>query len=105
VRSTTDAAVGDTLTNKIEDEPYNLIKEMTLNNYLWSNGRSQPKKVGGKLELDVISVFFAKLDVMSQKLERLNVNFISSSTSSPSCEIYESVDHLTINYQVGSSFV
>jgi len=42
MRSTIDAAVGGILMNKTEDEAYNLIEEMTLNNYQWSNERSQP---------------------------------------------------------------
>jgi len=37
VRSTIDTAAGGTLMNKMEDEAYNLIEEMTLSNYLWSN--------------------------------------------------------------------
>jgi len=46
----------------------------------------------------------AKVDVMSQKLERLNINSIGPSTPSPSCEICGSVNHLTMNCQVGSAF-
>ena len=68
VRSTIDAAAGSTLMNKTEDKDYNLIDEMTLNNYQWSNERSQPKRVGGKLELDAISMLSTKVDAMSQKL-------------------------------------
>ena len=37
VRSTIDAAAGGTLMNKTEDEAYNLIEEMALNNFQWSN--------------------------------------------------------------------
>jgi len=51
--------------NKMEDEACNLIKEMTLNNCKWSNERSQPKRIGGKLELDAISTPSAKIDAMS----------------------------------------
>ena len=36
IRSTIDAAAGGTLMNKIEDEAYTLIDEMTLNNFQWS---------------------------------------------------------------------
>jgi len=90
--------------NKIEDEAYNLIGDMVLNNYQWSNERSQPKRVGGKLELDAIFILSAKVDAMSQRLERLNVNSISSTTPSPSCEICRSIDHLIVNCQVGSPF-
>jgi len=32
-----DAAAGGTLMSKTEDEAYNLIEEMTLNNYQWSH--------------------------------------------------------------------
>ena len=66
--------------NKTEDEAYNLIKEIALNNFQQSSERALPKRVGGKLEVDVISMFSSKVDAMSQKLERLNVSSISSST-------------------------
>jgi len=39
VRSTIDVLAGGTLINKTEDEAYNLIEEMTLNNCQWSNER------------------------------------------------------------------
>jgi len=41
---------------------------------------------------------------MTQRLERLNVNTINSSTPSPSCEICGSIDHLIENYQVRRPF-
>ena len=83
--------------SKNKDEAYNLAEEMTINNYQWSNKRTQPKRVGGKLELDAIFILSAKVDAMSQKLEHLNVSSPSSSTLSPSCELCGSVDHLTVN--------
>jgi len=36
VRTTIDAATGGTLMNRTEDEAYNLIEEMALNNFQWS---------------------------------------------------------------------
>jgi len=66
--------------NKTEDEAYNLIEEMALNNFQWLSEKAQPKHIGGKLELDVISMLSSKVDAMSQKLECLNVNSVSSST-------------------------
>jgi len=57
--------------NKTEDEAYNLIKEMSLNNFQWSSKRAQPKRVGGKLELDAISILSSKVDAISQKLKHL----------------------------------
>jgi len=69
--------------NKTEDEASNLIEE---------------------LKLDAISVLSSTVDARSQKLEHLNVNSVSSSTPSPSCDICGSIDHLTVHYQVGSPF-
>jgi len=64
--------------NKMEDEAHNLIEEMVLNSYQWSNERSQSKQLGGKLELDATTLLSAKIDAMTQKLDHLNVNSISS---------------------------
>ena len=63
VRSTIDTTMGGTLMNKIGDEAYNLIEEMTLNNYQWLNKRSQPKVVGGKLELNAIIMLNNKVNI------------------------------------------
>ena len=68
VRSTIDAAAGGTLMNKMEDEACNLIEDIALNNYQGSNERSQPKSIGGKLELDAISMLSTTVDAMSKKL-------------------------------------
>jgi len=48
IRSTIDAAAGGTLMNQTEDEAYNLIEKMELNNFQWSNEWGQPKQIGGK---------------------------------------------------------
>lgn len=97
--STINAAVASTLMNKTKDKTYNLIEDMTLNNYQWLNERGQPRRVRGKLEVD----FFAK-DTMTPRLDRLNVNALSSSVSPPLCEICSSVDNLIINCKVESLF-
>ena len=97
VQSTIDAAAGGVLVNKTKYKAYNLIEEMTLNNYQSSNERGQPKKVGGKQELDALTLLPAKVDAMTQRLDHLNVNSASSSAPPPSCEICGSADHLTMN--------
>ena len=83
VRPTIDAAVEGTLMSKTEDKAYNLIKEMALNNFQWSTERGQPKRVGGKLEVDALTLLFAKLDAMTQRLDRMNVNVVNSSAPFP----------------------
>ena len=55
--------------NNTEDEAYNSIEEMALNNFQWSTARGQPKWIGGKLEVDALSFLFAKVDAMTQRLE------------------------------------
>ena len=84
VRSMIDAAVGGTLMNKTEDEAYDMIEEMTLNNFQWSIERRQPKQVEGKLEVDALTLLSAKFDAMTQRLDHMNVNAVNS-TAPPPC--------------------
>jgi len=104
VRSAIDATVGRILMNKTEDEAYNLIEEMAVNNFQWSNERGQPKWVRGKLEVVALTLLNAKVDAMTQRLERLNVNAVNSCAPPPSCEICGSIDHLIGICQVRSPF-
>ena len=83
VRSMIDAAAGGTLMSKTEEEAYNLIEEMALNNFQWSSERTQPKRVGGKFELDAITLLTAKMDATTQKLDKLNVHAVDSCAPTP----------------------
>ena len=65
VRSTIDAVAGGMLMNKTKDEAYNLIEEMTLNNFQWSTERGQPKWVGVKFEVDALTLLSTKVDDMT----------------------------------------
>ena len=80
--------------SKAEDEAYNLIKEMTLNNFQWSAERAKPRRVGGKLEVDVFNLLSAKVDAITKRLNQLNVNAVNSSAPSP-CEICSSIEHIS----------
>ena len=73
-----DVTASGTLMSKMEDEAYNLIEDMTLNNYQWSNKRGQPKRVGGKFDVDTLTLLISKMDVTTQRLDRLNVNAVNS---------------------------
>jgi len=55
---------------------------MSLNKYQWPNERGKPKKVGGKLEHDVIPLLNVTVDAMSHRLVRLNEIFVSSNAPS-----------------------
>ena len=90
--------------SKTEEEAYNLIEEMALNNFQWSNERAQPKRVGGKFELDAITLLTAKMDAMTQKLDKWNVHAVDLFAPSPLCARCGSFDHATENCQVGNPF-
>jgi len=91
--------------SKTEEEDFNLIEEMTLSNYQWSNERGQPKRrVRGKYDIDAITLVSAKKNAMTQKLDRLNVSVVNSCASSPSCDRCGSLDHVIENCQVGNPF-
>ena len=64
VQSMIDAGVGRTLMSKTEEEAYNLIEEMVLNNYQWSNDRGEPKRVGGKYDINALSLLTANLNCL-----------------------------------------
>jgi len=83
------------VTLKIEDEAYNLIKEMTLNNYQWSNERGQAKWVGGKFDVDGLTLLTTKMDAMTQKLDWLDVNAVNSFAPSPTRDRCGFHDHVT----------
>jgi len=99
-----DAVAGGTLMSNTEEEAYNLIEEMALNNYQWSSGRGQPKRVGGKCDIDAVTLLTAKMDAMTQKLDKLNVNTVNSCVPFPLCDRCGSLEHLTENCQVGNPF-
>ena len=51
--------------NMTEEEAYNLIKEMTLNNYQWPNEMSPSKKVRVNFDIDTLTSLTAKMDAMT----------------------------------------
>jgi len=73
-----DVVARGTLMRKTEEEAYSLIEEMTVNNYQWCNEHGQPKRVGGKFVVDAVTILTAKMDAMTQRLDRLNVSIVNS---------------------------
>jgi len=89
--------------SKTEDEAYSLIEEMALNNFQWSSKRTQPKRVGGKFEIDTLTLLSTKVDAMTQRLDRLNVNSVNSNALSP-YDTCGSIEHITLHCPVRSPF-
>ena len=84
--------------SKTEEEAFNLIEEMALYNYQWSNECDQPKRVGGKFDVISLTLLIAKMDAMAQKLYRLNVSVVNSCAPSPACDRCGFHDHVTENF-------
>jgi len=77
---------------------------MALNNYQWSNERGEPTRVGGKFDVDALTLLIVKMDAMTQKLDRLNVSTVNLCAPTPSCDRCDSHDHVTENCQVWNPF-
>jgi len=58
----------------------------------WSNDRNPSKKVGGKFDVDTLTVLTAKMDAITQRLECLNINAINACVPSPPCDHCGSFD-------------
>ncbi|KAJ8767027.1 hypothetical protein K2173_012538 [Erythroxylum novogranatense] len=104
MRTLIDAAVGGAILNKTYADAYNLIKEMALNHYQWSNERGATKRTPGKYDVDALTILSAKVDAMTHRLDRLNVNSVNAGSSTSACEICGSVDHLSVHCQAGNPF-
>ena len=97
VQCTIDVVAEGTLMKKMEDEGFNLIEEMALNNFPWPTKRGQPKQVGGKLEVDTLTFLSTKVNAVTLGLNRMNVNAVNSSAH-PLCENCSSIEHVTLNF-------
>ena len=74
-----------------------MIEEMALNNYQWSNERGEPTRVGGKFDVDALTLLIVKMDAMTQKLDRLNVSAVNSCAPSFTWDRCGSLDHVIEN--------
>ena len=63
-----DASVGGALMSKIANEAYQLLEDMTLNNFQWPNERATPKKLSGVHELDVFNNLVVQLSLLTNPL-------------------------------------
>jgi len=89
--------------SETKDGAYSLIKEMALNNFQWSIEQAQFRWVGGKLEVDAVTLLSAKVDAMTKRLEQMNVNVVNSSAPYP-CEIYGLIENISLHCQVRNPF-
>jgi hypothetical protein len=103
-----DAAACGALMNKNYTVAYALIEDMTQNHYKWTDERattnsSPSKREAGMYEVSNYDHLTTKIDALTQKFEKLNVSAITSTSASPSCEIYGTSSHIGVDCQLGSA--
>ena len=81
VRVNIDAAAGGTIISKISKDILDLFEEMANTQSLWSNERTTTKKAGA-IEVDNFTVLNAKLDALTKRMDKVNVNAVSILSSS-----------------------
>ncbi|XP_057984615.1 uncharacterized protein LOC131169408 [Hevea brasiliensis] len=74
IRSKIDASSGGDLMEKSEEEAYSVLDKIAYNNYQWSYERNEMKKPSaGVYELDAMSMFNAKFDALTRKMDKLSM--------------------------------
>ncbi|XP_061981417.1 uncharacterized protein LOC133701500 [Populus nigra] len=99
-RTLIDAASGGAFMSKAQDDAYNLLEEMAMNNYQWPNERSIQKKTIGVHEIDAITTLTAQVHSLTQQLKitQLSVNAIHTT-----CDFCHG-NHISEECQVGNPF-
>jgi len=105
---TVDAAAGGALMNKNYTTAYALIEDMAQNHYQWTNERAlttptPSKKEAGMYEVSNFDHLAAKVDALTQKIEKMNVSVVTPTSVSPPCEICGVFGHIGVPCQLGSA--
>ena len=93
-----DPVAGGALMNMSVDEAYDMFENMALNHYQWPNGKGTQKRIPGKYDVEVLDIIVAKVDALTQKFDRMNVNAMR--VSNVSCKIYRCNGHGAIECQL-----
>jgi len=103
-----DAAAGGALMNKNYTTTYALIEDMAQNHYQWTNERaitasSPSKKEAGMDKVSSLDHLAAKVDALTQKLDKMNTSAVIPTLVSPHCEICGVFGHIGVDWQLGSA--
>ena len=98
VRVKIDASARGTIMSKTPEEALDLFEEMANTQSFWSNERAIPKK-GRSIEVNSLTIINTKLDALSKRMNQMNVNIVSTSDLSYSCELCQG-NHPTIECQM-----
>jgi len=107
-KMTVDAAAGGALMNKNYTATYALIEDLAYNHYQWTNERAltaptPSKKEEGMYKVSNFDHLAAKVDALTQKIEKMNVNVVTRTFVSPPCEICGVFGHIGVDCQLGSA--
>ena len=88
--------------NKSIDEAYDLFEDMTFNHYQWSIERDTQKKVPRKYNVDALDLIVAKVDALTQKVDKMSKNAVGNIPSNVSCEIccYVAIQQQSANQEI-----
>jgi len=68
------------------------------------NERTPFKKASGEFDVDALTSLTSKMNVITQRLDRLNVIVVIAYVPSPPWDSYRPFGHVTLNCQIGSPF-
>ena len=94
--------------NKKYTATYALIEDMAQNHYQWTNERAiiaptPSKKEVGMYEVSSFDHLAAKVDALTQKIEKTNVSAVTPTSVSPPCEICGVFGHIGVDCQLDSA--
>lgn len=66
-----DATAGGNINNKIPEEAYEFIEEMSQNNYQWQVMRTKPTKTAGVYNVDSVTMLSNQVELLNKKIDGL----------------------------------
>jgi len=102
-----DTVAGGALMNKTYTSAYSLIEDMAQNQYQWTSEKditasSPSKQEAGMYEISSIDHLAAKVDALTQKIDKINTSVVTPTPVSPHCEICSVFGHIGVECQLGS---
>ena len=92
-RANLDSGAGGQLKKLPVDQVEGVIEEVAKN-YAWGNERRGNHKKGGKHDVEAMDLIASKVDLLSRKLDKVNLASSSSPNQAMSCETCGGNDHI-----------
>ena len=66
-----------------------LLEEMASNSYHWSSEGAIPRRESDKYDVDAVTLLGSRADALPQRLDKVSVSPLPSSSSGPSVQVYD----------------